>query len=221
MRKGVLVTGASQGIGAATAVTFAAAGDDVLITYNENLEAANEVVRECNSKGVTAKSAKMDQANEASIDRALKQFRSFHRSHPLRTVVLNAGVHWEGSFGDMSVTDIHRLVDVNIKGTTILAQELAKLKPETMIIVGSELSLRAKKNWIVYCMTKAATRMLVQCLAIEVGFNVFCVNPDATKTKMAHFNGRDTERVAKVITETARSGYGKPSGSDINVWEIL
>ena len=86
----VLVTGASKGIGAATAVAFAKAGYDVCVNYNSDAEGATETVERCKSEGARAVAAQADVADRDSVT---QMFESCDKLlGPLSCLVNNAGV---------------------------------------------------------------------------------------------------------------------------------
>ncbi|MSR89391.1 SDR family oxidoreductase, partial [Patescibacteria group bacterium] len=74
----------------------------------------------------------------------------------------------------------------------------------------------------VYCASKYGVRGFTEVLAIETpSLNVYSVSPTMTSTEMTDFHGMPAERVADVVVQTAKDGYGKPSGADIKVWEVI
>src|SRR4051812_3295408 len=110
-----LVTGASRGIGRATALRLAEAGADVVVNYVNNEAAAEEVARRAREFGVRAITVRADvgQVSEASalVEAAVESFGR------VDVVVANAGI-WEGApVEELSEELWDRVIDANLKGT--------------------------------------------------------------------------------------------------------
>ena len=113
--KTAIVTGASRGIGRATALRLAEAGANVIVNYYQHEAEALEVVRDCRLFGANAIAVQADVSKPEEADRlnetALKEFGG------LDIVVANAGI-WEGDpVEKMSEEVWDRVIDANLKGT--------------------------------------------------------------------------------------------------------
>ena len=118
----LLITGASRGIGAATALLAAQRGFAVAVNYSANSLAADEVVRQIRAGGGTAMAVQADVADEAQV---LAMFaRIDARLGPLTALVNNAGVvDVVARVDEMSVARLKRMFDINIVGSFVCARE--------------------------------------------------------------------------------------------------
>ena len=89
MNRNVLVTGASSGIGAATAIAFAKNGDNVGITYNRKPDEAEQIAEKCRSYGVRAETFGGNISDRAVVERIMKEF--FEKFGTIDVLVNNAG----------------------------------------------------------------------------------------------------------------------------------
>ena len=91
---------------------------------------------------------------------------------------------------------------------------------EMIINIGSGAGKTGFPELTTYCATKFGVRGFTQSLAQEeTDIKVYTVNPGMTATRMTGYKGVSPSIVAKVILNTAKGIYRKPSGSDIDVWE--
>ena len=112
--KTVLITGASRGIGAAMARSFAKAGYAVAVNYNQSEHAAKELVKELAREGHVAACYQADVANSAQVLRMTDAV-----SRELGTVLVlvnNAGISATGLFTDLGDDGWRRLWEVNVSG---------------------------------------------------------------------------------------------------------
>jgi len=106
----ILISGAAQGIGAATAKLFYQQGYKVGI-YDINHEQAEQLAQQL---GEHAKAGFLDVTDYTSWERALSEFASW--AGEINILVNNAGILYSGPFEETNITDHHRTHDVNIKG---------------------------------------------------------------------------------------------------------
>ena len=121
----LLITGASRGIGAATALLAAQRGFAVAVNYSANSLAADEVVRQIRAGGGTAMAVQADVADEAQV---LAMFAHIDaRLGPLTALVNNAGVvDMAARVDEMSVARLKRMFDINIVGSFVCAREAVR-----------------------------------------------------------------------------------------------
>jgi len=109
----VVITGASSGIGRATALEFARKGAHVVVAARR-ADALESLVRECEHLGVDALAVKTDVSDENAVDelaqRAVERFGGFD------IWVNNAGLYLAGAFVDVPSQDFRRVIDVNLSG---------------------------------------------------------------------------------------------------------
>lgn len=189
--KVTLITGASRGIGAATAVMFARAGSHVIINYNRNDKAAEQVRRECERYGVKAVTAEADVADRAAVDamieRAIKEFGR------IDVLVNNAGIWEYNAIDDIDEARLRRALDVNILGTfyptMAVVPHMKKQRSGNIILVSSTAGQRGEAFHSPYAATKGAIISLTKSLApelIEYNIRVNCVAPGWVDTDMSH-----------------------------------
>jgi NAD(P)-dependent dehydrogenase (short-subunit alcohol dehydrogenase family) len=113
MSRVVLITGASRGIGAATARLAAERGDHVAVNYTRNTEAARAVVAECVALGTRAIAVQADVADEAAV---IEMFDTVADAlGPVDVLVNNAGIlHTQMRFDEMPIDRWRQLLDVNV-----------------------------------------------------------------------------------------------------------
>ncbi len=218
--KKVFITGASRGIGAATAKLFAAEGAEVVITYCEGHEEAHKTIEECRKAGATkAHLLHLDLRVDASIQNTVAAV-----VEPLGHVdilVNNAGfIVWKPLL-EQSFEDIQHQLRVNLEGLIKFTCVMLPHVRETIINIASGAGLHAYPELAPYCATKFGVRGFTQALALEhPNLRIVAVNPGMTATRMTKFQGVAPEKVAEIIVKTAKRELGE-SGGDVNVREIL
>lgn len=220
MSRLAVVTGASRGIGRASAVWLAERGYRVVVTYRQDQGAAAEVVEECRRAGAPeAWAHELDLEDAASIEGFARLLAERFGTIPV--LINNAGVIVWKRLEEQSGEEVRRQLETNLCGAILLTRALL---PYTRVIlnVASDLSGFGMAELTVYCATKFGLRGFTQALAAErPDLRVLCVNPDRTATGMNDFQGRDPRRVAEVIGRAAEGHYGIPSGGDVNIWELI
>ena len=121
--KVALVTGASRGIGRATAIALAEAGARVLVHYGRSAQEAESVVATIRSKGGQADALASDLATPGGAAEITTQVGSFTEGH-LDIVVLNAGISKAARIADYSAEDLDALFATNVRGPFLLVQQL-------------------------------------------------------------------------------------------------
>ncbi len=194
-----LVTGASRGIGAATAIALARAGAHVILTARDAraLEAVEDAIA---AEGGNATIAPMDLAEPDAIARLATAVAG--RWGALDILVINAAVLPQlTSVGDIDPVAFTKALTVNVLATqTLIARFDALLRKSAngrVIGVTTTLTTAPRAYWGGYASAKAAQEVLLDCYAQEVRniskVRVALVNPRATRTKMraAAFPGED------------------------------
>jgi NAD(P)-dependent dehydrogenase (short-subunit alcohol dehydrogenase family) len=215
----MLITGASRGIGAATALLAAAAGYDVVVNYARNGDAAGMVVDRCRDLGSDAVAIQADVADEPAVvdmfDRVAERFGR------LDVLVNNAGMlHRQMRFDEMTTARWRELLDVNVIGAFVCARE-AVLRMSTrydgaggsIVNVSSAAAyIGSPDEYVDYAASKAAIDTLTIGLGKEVateGIRVNAVRPGVIRTDI-HASGGEPGRVDRVAPAVPMQRGGEP-----------
>src|ERR1700678_3118948 len=137
--KTALVTGASRGIGRATAAALAKAGAHVLVHYGRSREEAESLVVEIRRKGGNADAISADLGTPEGAALLAKQVRSIVGDR-LDVLVLNAGISKSARITDYTVEDFDSLFATNVRGPFFVLQQLLTILGEgSSIVVVSSL----------------------------------------------------------------------------------
>lgn len=207
MDKVMLITGASRGIGAATALLAAERGYAVAINYRREREAAEALVTQITGAGGKARAFAADVANESDV---LQLFREVDEAFGrLDVLVNNAGIlERQMRLEDMDVARLQRVFAVNVTGTFLCCREAIKRMARkhggnggSIVNVSSMASrLGSPNEYIDYAAAKGAVDSLTIGLAKEVaaeGIRVNAVRPGLIKTEI-HASGGEPGRVERL-----------------------
>ncbi len=219
MAKTLLVTGASGGIGAATARRAAQRGYDVAIHYAANATAAEAVAADVRAAGRRAITLRADVADSGQIRSMFAEFDSqFGR---LDAFFNNAGILFAGTrFMDIGEEQLDRIIAVNLKGAYIAAQEaarrLARSRGGTGGAIVNMSSMLAKLGGGLenndYGATKAAIEAMTIGMAKELaadGVRVNAVRPGLIDTQI-HARAGDAGRVDRLMASVPLGRAGSP-----------
>lgn len=216
MKKIALVTGATSGIGEATALKLAGNGFDIIITgrRQDRLDALKRKVEEAGTRVLTLC---FDVRNEAEVNDALDNLPPEWGN--IEVLVNNAGLAAglePVQQGDS--VDWNRMIDTNVKGllyvTRTVSQGMIDRKKGHIINIGSIAGKEVYPNGNVYCATKHAVDALSKAMRIDMlqhGIKVTQIAPGAAETEFSkvRFHG-DEERASKVY-----QGYQPLMAEDI------
>jgi NAD(P)-dependent dehydrogenase (short-subunit alcohol dehydrogenase family) len=196
--KTALVTGASRGIGRATALALAKAGARVLVHYGRGAKEADAVVAEIREAGGHAEAVAADLAASDGANKLAEQTRRIVGDR-LDIIVANAGVSKSATIEETTVADFDNLFAVNVRAPFFLVQQLLPIMAEgSSVILTSSLAARAVVGTIpVYAATKGAIDTLVKHLAAALGprgIRVNAVAPGVVATDMSNFTKTDAGR---------------------------
>lgn len=172
-----LVTGGSRGIGAATAIRLAQDGADVALTYAQDREGAEAVVRKIEGYGRRALALRADAADAASPAAAVND--AADALGRLDILVNNAGIGVLGPITALTDADIDRVLAVNVRAVFLACRTAADRMSDggRIISVGTALSrYTGGPGSTLYAMSKSALAGLTKPLARELGPRGITVN---------------------------------------------
>ena len=193
-----LVTGASRGIGRASALALALAGARVLVHYSNSQSEADAVVAEIRKAGGKADKVGADLRTPDGAHTLARQVRGMIADR-LDILVANAGISKSATIEDMTVEDFDNLFAVNVRAPFFLVQQLLPvLGKGSNIILTSSLAAHASVGTIsAYAATKGAIDTLVKHMAVALGprgIRVNAVAPGVVETDMSNFAKTDAGR---------------------------
>jgi 3-oxoacyl-[acyl-carrier protein] reductase len=198
--KTALVTGASRGIGRASAIALAKAGTSVLVHYARGAAEAEAVVAEIAAAGGRAVAVAADLAALDGAHTLAAHVRDIVGER-LDILVASAGVTKSATLEDTTVADFDRLFAVNVRAPFFLVQQLAPMMlPGSSIVLISSLGARRVVGTLAaYSATKGAIETLVPHFAAafgDRGIRVNAVAPGVVQTDMSSFTKTDAGRDA-------------------------
>ncbi len=207
MKKIILITGGSRGIGAATALLAAQRGYAVCISYVSNKSAADSVVNEIIAAGGKAQALHADVANETAVVHMFQRIdQTFGK---LTALVNNAGIiDLHSRVEDMSAARLNKIFATNITGSFICAREAVKRMSTkhggeggAIVNLSSAASrIGSPGEYVDYAASKGAIDTFTLGLSKEVaaeGIRVNAVRPGVIYTDI-HASGGEPGRVDRV-----------------------
>ena len=196
--KTALVTGASRGIGRASALALAKAGAQVLVHYSAGEKAAAAVVAEIRQAGGRAEKVAADLRAPDGPHALATRVRAIIGDR-LDILVANAGMSKTATLEDMTVEDFNDLFAVNVRAPYFLVQQLLPtLCKDSSIVLLSSLAAHATVGTLsAYAATKGAVDTLVKHFASALGdrgIRVNAVAPGVVDTDMSNFVRTDAGR---------------------------
>jgi 3-oxoacyl-[acyl-carrier protein] reductase len=218
--KTALVTGASRGIGRATASALATAGAHVLVHYRRSAEDAESLVAGILSKGGRANAVRADLETPEGATLLAKEVRAIVGER-LDVLVLNAGISKAARLADYTVEDFDNLFATNVRGPFFLLQQLLPVLGDgSNIIVISSIGAHAvvgkpgldNHSLLAYSSTKGALETLVKNWAAILGpqgIRVNAVAPGVIDTDMSNFTKTEAGRDVALGMQALKR-IGKP-----------
>jgi glucose 1-dehydrogenase len=215
--KVVLVTGSSQGIGAAIAVKLAQEGADVVINYHSHPEEADAVKQQVAAAGRKAIAVGADLGNVASVNQLIAD--SVSGLGKLDILVNNAGVEKNASFWDVAEKDYDLVLNTNLKGPFFCTQAFVKhlqsrKAPGKIINISSVHEDLPFPHFTSYCASKGGLKMMMRNLSIELaplGITINNVAPGAIETPINTKLLNDPVKLKALLDNIPLARLGQPS----------
>ncbi|MCC7308889.1 MAG: SDR family oxidoreductase [Acidobacteria bacterium] len=212
--KVALVTGASSGIGRATAIRLASEGA-VVMAVGRNQGELGALRDEAHEFDAVVKPHLADLTETSQVDRLVADtVESYGR---LDILVNAAGIIKNGSIETTTLADWDKMMNVNLRSMFYLTQKCIPHLVATkgnIVNVSSVTGLRAFPNVLAYCVSKAGTDQFTRCTALEMapkGVRVNAVNPGVIVTNL-HKRGGMNDDAYKVFLDNAKNTHplGRP-----------
>jgi len=189
--KVTLITGASRGIGKASALYFAQAGSDLLINYFRNKKEAQKVASLAKASGVQAEIFKADVSSNSQCQRIVDF--AFKRFGKIDILINNAGIWKYAPIDKMSPAQLKETLRVNLESVFYLTTKVVPLMKKQgsgiIINISSTAGQRGEAYHSPYASTKGAIISLTKSLSTELApykIRVNCVAPGWVDTDMSH-----------------------------------
>jgi NAD(P)-dependent dehydrogenase (short-subunit alcohol dehydrogenase family) len=213
VNKTALVTGASRGMGRATALALAGEGAHVIVHYGRNAEEAKSVVDQIRTAGGRAEAVAADLAAADGAHTLAVQVRNL-LGNRLDIIVFNAGISKAAPLESITIKDFDEMFAVNVRAPYFLLQQLLPVLGEGgSVVFVSSLGARAAVGTLsAYAATKGAINTLVKYFAAALGprgIRVNAVAPGVIDTDMSNFTKTEDGRTAVMAMQTLKR-IGRP-----------
>jgi 3-oxoacyl-[acyl-carrier protein] reductase len=214
--KVAVVTGASKGIGADIAKSFAAEGASVVVNYASSKEGADKVVAAIVAKGGKAIAVQGDVSKQADITRLFAETKKAFGQ--LDILVNNAGVYAFAPLDQITEELFHQQFNLNVLGLLLTTKEAAKHfngEGGSVINISSAVTTLYPPGSATYTATKASVDAITVILSKELGpkgIRVNAINPGMIETEgvqTAGFLGSDFEK--GIVAQTPLGRIGQPN----------
>jgi NAD(P)-dependent dehydrogenase (short-subunit alcohol dehydrogenase family) len=214
-----LITGGSRGLGKSMALHLADAGTDVVITYLSSPQAAQDVVAQIQAKGRKAIALPLDVAKASTFSAFAADLKAGLASignERIDALVNNAGTGVHASFAETSEAQFDDMVNVHLKSTFFLTQQLLPLLSDggRILNISSGLTRFTFPGYAAYASMKGAVEVLTHYLAKELGARKITVNTLAPGAIATDFGGgavRDNPQLNQgIASQTALGRVGLP-----------
>jgi NAD(P)-dependent dehydrogenase (short-subunit alcohol dehydrogenase family) len=197
-----IITGASSGIGRATALLFAARGATV-VAVGRNDKELSSLRDESKDKKGQIRTHLADIRENTQVERVVTDtIDSFKQ---IDVLVNAAGIIANGSIETTTLDDWDKMMDINLRAVFYLMQKCVPHLEKTkgnVVNVSSVTGVRAFPNVLAYCVSKAAVDQLTHCSALELapkGVRVNAVNPGVVVTNLHKRSGMDEEKYEQFL----------------------
>ena len=213
--KNALVTGGSQGIGAAASLELAREGANVCLTYRKHDIEAKKYAGEIREMGRKALAVKCDISSFSEAENVVKT--AIDEFGGLDILVNNAGMNWDGVSWKMSEEQWDRVIEVNLKGYFNFTRQVAPIfkdqKYGKIINITSINGMRGKFGQSNYSASKAGIIGFTKAVAKELGafnVNVNAVAPGLIETTMLKESDSRDKIIDMAMNEIVLKRVGLP-----------
>jgi NAD(P)-dependent dehydrogenase (short-subunit alcohol dehydrogenase family) len=206
--KVVLVTGATSGIGKATALAFAEGGADV-VTVGRSVEALATLSEQLAGYPGRRLALSADLSIEADVDRIVAQ--TVETLGGIDVLVNAAGHISSGTVENTNLGAWDAMLNINLRAVFLLMQKAAPTLVErggNVVNVSSVTGLRAFPGVLAYCVSKAGLDQLTRCAALELaakGVRVNAVNPGVVVTEIHRRGGMNDEQYSAFLEHSKQT----------------
>ncbi|MGS2761329.1 SDR family NAD(P)-dependent oxidoreductase [Sinomicrobium sp. M5D2P9] len=214
-QKIALVTGGSRGLGRNMAISLAAKGIDVILTYNSNKQKADEVVAEIRSLGQKAIAYRLNTGKVETFDEFFEQVTA-HLQEEMGSpnfdfLINNAGTALYAPFAETTEEQLDDMINIHYKGVFFLTQKaLPFLNNGGRIVnISSGLARFSLPSFSAYASMKGAIEVLTRYLAKELGPRGITVNtvaPGAIETDFGGGRVRDNKEMNDFVANVTALG---------------
>lgn len=177
-RKTAIVTGASRGIGRATAVRLAKMGMDIVFTYNSGSEAAQETKALCEAEGAKVLAVQADVSRSENCEKLVAQ--TLEAFGHVDVLVNNAGITRDSLIIRMTDEQFDQVIDTNLKGAFYMmravSKQMMKQRCGRIINISSVVGVMGNAGQVNYAASKAGVIGMTKSLARELASRKVTVN---------------------------------------------
>jgi len=192
----ILITGASRGIGRATALQFAAPGNTLILVCKSNIDRLNELAEELRARGAIVLPVQADISDSAEVSCLFDTIES--RGLSVDLLINNAGISYTGLLQDMTDTEWHTILDTNLSSIFYCCRAVIPM----MLKNGQGKIINISSIWgeygasceVAYSATKGAVNSFTKALAKELA-------PSNIQVNAVSFGFIDTDMNAKLSPE--------------------
>ncbi len=218
-----VVTGGSSGIGMATSAALAREGANVVVNYHSSEKEANELVDNIRKEGGNAIAV---QANVSKPEEVQKLFQTtYDNFETVDILVANSGMQKDADFFEMSLADWQKVLEVNLTGQFLCAQEAAKefkkrgIDESKSVAAGKIICMSSVhdtipwKGHINYTTSKGGIMMMMKTMAQELApyhIRVNAIGPGAIKTRINEDVWKSEEGRKEMLEKIPYGRIGEP-----------
>lgn len=190
MKRKIIITGGTSGIGLATAKLFLQNRDQVMIVSRSKKKGLSALRKLQNFQDVYFCSA--DVRKEKDCEKIFIEAKKFFNEEKCDVLINSAGVYLEEAAENLSRVSYEKIFDTNVKGlmfVTKFALPFLKNAHGNIVNLSSDAGLRGNFNCSLYCASKGAVTLYTKALALDLasdGVRVNCVCPADVDTEMTH-----------------------------------